>query len=145
MTGITQKDLWELYHDRLGLVGAVEPSEIWVRTSTEDRTMQVAGAMLAAMDPLVAGLPWPVYTEPASVSPCSRVSDMLNLLNNLTRHPDRLSRPSISMSRRDCGARSIPIRASLDGSPRRKCVSQSASGHCLWHSWAQCLGQLVCV
>jgi hypothetical protein len=34
--------------------------------------MQVAGAMLAAMDPLVAGLPWPVYTQPASVCPRSR-------------------------------------------------------------------------
>ena len=34
--------------------------------------MQVAGAMLAAMDPLVAGLPWPVYTQPASVRLRSR-------------------------------------------------------------------------
>ncbi|KAH8988416.1 phosphoglycerate mutase-like protein [Lactarius akahatsu] len=45
------KDLWELYHARLGLVSAPRPrpDEVWVRTSTEDRTMQVAGAMLAAM------------------------------------------------------------------------------------------------
>ncbi|KAH9993436.1 phosphoglycerate mutase-like protein [Russula vinacea] len=61
------QDLWELYHDHLGFVRGVDPREIWVRTSTEDRTMQVAGAMLAAMDPLVAGLPWPVYTQPASI------------------------------------------------------------------------------
>ncbi|KAH9957830.1 histidine phosphatase superfamily [Russula dissimulans] len=61
------KDLWELYHDRLGLLCAVDPAEIWVRTSTEDRTMQVAGAMLAAMDPNVAGQPWTVYTQPASI------------------------------------------------------------------------------
>ena len=85
MIGITQKDLWELYHDHLGLIRAVDPSEIWVRTSTEDRTMQVAGAMLAAMDPLVAGQPWPVYTQPASVCPCSRLSAMLN---DLTHRPD---------------------------------------------------------
>ncbi|KAF8498089.1 phosphoglycerate mutase-like protein [Russula emetica] len=61
------KDLWELYHGHLGFLRAVDPNEIWVRTSTEDRTMQVAGAMLAAMDPFVAGLPWPVYTQPASI------------------------------------------------------------------------------
>ncbi|KAI9463914.1 phosphoglycerate mutase-like protein [Russula earlei] len=61
------KDLWELYHDRLGFLSAVDPAEIWVRTSTEDRTMQVAGAMLAAMDPSVAGQPWTVYTQPASI------------------------------------------------------------------------------
>jgi 2-phosphoxylose phosphatase len=67
-----QQDLWELYHDHLGFLRAVDPNEIWVRTSTEDRTMQVAGAMLAAMDPFVAGLPWPVYTQPASVRPRSR-------------------------------------------------------------------------
>ncbi|KAF8264862.1 histidine phosphatase superfamily [Lactarius quietus] len=60
------KDLWELYHARLGLVSAyVGPEEVWVRTSTEDRTMQVAGAMLGAMD---AGAgPWTVYTQPSSI------------------------------------------------------------------------------
>lgn len=83
-----QKDLWELYHDHLGLVHAVDPSEIWVRTSTEDRTMQVAGAMLAAMDPLVAGLPWPVYTQPASARSRSRPSAMSALFNDLYRQPD---------------------------------------------------------
>lgn len=61
------KDLWELYHHHLGFLRAVDPNEIWVRTSTEDRTMQVAGAMLAAMDPFIAGSPWPVYTQPASI------------------------------------------------------------------------------
>jgi hypothetical protein len=81
--GTTQQDLWELYHDHLGFVRAVDPTEIWVRTSTEDRTMQVAGAMLAAMDPLVAGLLWPVYTQPASVRPRSRPP-----LNNSPHHPD---------------------------------------------------------
>ena len=69
---VKQQDLWELYHDHLGFLRVVDPNEIWVRTSTEDRTMQVAGAMLAAMDPFVTGLPWPVYTQPASVRPCSR-------------------------------------------------------------------------
>ncbi|KAH9966321.1 phosphoglycerate mutase-like protein [Lactifluus volemus] len=61
------RDLWELYHDHLGFLNVVDPSEIWVRTSTQDRTMQVAGAMLAAMDPQRAGQPWTVYTQPASI------------------------------------------------------------------------------
>ncbi|KAH8989038.1 phosphoglycerate mutase-like protein [Lactarius hatsudake] len=64
------KDLWELYHARLGLVSAPRPrpDEVWVRTSTEDRTMQVAGAMLAAMGAGTdAGRPWAVYTQPSSV------------------------------------------------------------------------------
>jgi hypothetical protein len=46
---------------------AVDPTEIWVRTSTEDRTFQVAGAMLAAMQPCASGQPWKVHTQPASV------------------------------------------------------------------------------
>jgi hypothetical protein len=63
-----KKDLWELYHDRLGFLAAVDPAEIWVRTSTEDRTLQVAGAMLSAMNPRISGQPWNVHTQPASVS-----------------------------------------------------------------------------
>ena len=43
-----------------------------MRTSTEDRTMQVAGAILAVMDPLVAGLPWPVYCT-SKPPPCVHV------------------------------------------------------------------------
>ncbi|KAH9017569.1 phosphoglycerate mutase-like protein, partial [Lactarius pseudohatsudake] len=64
------KDLWELYHARLRLVSAPRPrpDEVWVRTSTEDRTMQVAGAMLAAMGAGTdAGRPWAVYTQPSSI------------------------------------------------------------------------------
>jgi len=67
-----KQDLWELYHDRLEFLTAVDPTEIWVRTSTEDRTLQVAGAMLAAMDPRASGKPWKVHTQPASV--CNTVA-----------------------------------------------------------------------
>jgi hypothetical protein len=45
----------------------VDPTEILVRTSTEDRALQTAGAVLAAMDPCVSGQPWNVYTQPTSV------------------------------------------------------------------------------
>jgi hypothetical protein len=37
--------------------------------------MQVAGAMLAAMDPQRAGQPWTVYTQPASVRPSLNLFD----------------------------------------------------------------------
>src|SRR5260370_1424892 len=46
---------------------------------------------------------------------------------------------------RDCLARSIPGRASVDGPPQSERVSQGAFGRRLWHSWARRLGQLVCV
>lgn len=67
-----KQDLWELYHDRLEFLTVVDPTEIWLRTSTEDRTLQVAGAILAAMDPRASGKPWNVHTQPASV--CSTVA-----------------------------------------------------------------------
>ena len=44
---------------------APRPDEVQVRTSTEDRTMQVAGAVLGAMG--TGTWPWAAYTQPSSV------------------------------------------------------------------------------
>ncbi|KAI0262811.1 phosphoglycerate mutase-like protein [Gloeopeniophorella convolvens] len=60
-------DLWGVYHGKLGFLREVSQDEIWVRTSTEDRTMQTAGALLAAMDARIAGQRWPVHTQPSSI------------------------------------------------------------------------------
>jgi 2-phosphoxylose phosphatase len=87
---VCAQDLWELYHDRLGFLDAVDPCEIWIRTSTEDRTMQVAGAMLAAMDPQRAGQPWAVHTQPASVRPPHNPRSAHKLITHATKKIDSL-------------------------------------------------------
>jgi len=79
-----------------------------VRTSTEDRTMQVAGAMLAAMDPFVAGLPWPVYTQPASVR--SRSRRRPRWTHTTTNHT---SPPRLTLSSRHIRAPPQPLCARL--------------------------------
>ncbi|KAI0289333.1 histidine phosphatase superfamily [Russula brevipes] len=58
------KDLWELYHTRLGFLRAVDPSEIRVRTTYFDRTKHVASGVLAGMDPSTTRRPWPVHAQP---------------------------------------------------------------------------------
>ena len=42
------RDLWELYHDCLGLLRSVDPSEINVRTTYVDSTKHVASGVFAA-------------------------------------------------------------------------------------------------
>ncbi|KAI0040100.1 phosphoglycerate mutase-like protein [Auriscalpium vulgare] len=61
------KDFWAVYHHKLGFLRSVDQSEIWVRTSTEDRTMQVASGMLFGMDPATAERSWPVFTQPSTI------------------------------------------------------------------------------
>ena len=46
----------------------VTPSNIYVRTSTEDRTYQVAGGMLFGMDPKTQNVQWQVHVQPSTVS-----------------------------------------------------------------------------
>lgn len=48
----------------------MNPNDIYVRTSTEDRTYEVAGGMLFGIDPAIEGKSFKVFTEPASVSTC---------------------------------------------------------------------------
>jgi hypothetical protein len=142
-----KKDLWELYHDRLGFLVAVDPTEIRVRTSTEDRTLQVAGAMLAAMDPRVSGRPWKVHTQPASVRDAvnpprlrpSRTTDQCCAATLL----DRLDGPGVPMPRRGRGARRVPSRAGVDDALADERIAQGASRRSLCHCRAQRMGQVV--
>ncbi|KAH9976993.1 phosphoglycerate mutase-like protein [Russula compacta] len=90
------RDLWELYHSRLGFLRVVDHHEIRVRTSTEDRTMQVAAMMLAAMDPSTAGQPWFVHTQPASIDslvpayPCPTADAVRNAFQAVPAWTDHL-------------------------------------------------------
>lgn len=67
------QDFWSVYHDKLGFLANVNTEDIHVRTTTEVRTHQVAGGILFGMDPATAEIPWPVYTQPGSVSGSSLV------------------------------------------------------------------------
>jgi hypothetical protein len=60
----SRKDLWELYHGRLGFLRAVDPSEIGVRTTCIDRTKHVASGVLAGMDPSTARRSWAAHAQP---------------------------------------------------------------------------------
>ncbi|KAG6372592.1 phosphoglycerate mutase-like protein [Boletus reticuloceps] len=61
------QDFWSVYHDKLGFLNTVDPRDIHVRTSTEVRTHQVAGAILYGMDPSTIGRQWPIYTQPQNI------------------------------------------------------------------------------
>ncbi|KAH9956432.1 histidine phosphatase superfamily [Russula dissimulans] len=61
------KDLWEVYHHRLGFLRTVDPSEIGVRTTYIDRTKHVASGVLAGMDPSTTTRPWPVHAQPQRI------------------------------------------------------------------------------
>lgn len=61
------QDFWSVYHDTLGFLETVNQNDILVRTSTEDRTIQVAGGVLFGMDPETATQTWKVVTQPSPV------------------------------------------------------------------------------
>lgn len=61
------QDLISVYKGFLGPEG-VSPSTINIRTSNEDRTYQVAGALLYGMDPSTKDVLWPVHVQPSNVS-----------------------------------------------------------------------------
>ncbi|KAK7684387.1 hypothetical protein QCA50_012334 [Cerrena zonata] len=61
------KDFWSVYANKLGLLKSVNEKDIFVRTSTETRTFQVAGGMLEGMDPSSKGKQFPVVTQPGNI------------------------------------------------------------------------------
>ncbi|KZS89478.1 phosphoglycerate mutase-like protein [Sistotremastrum niveocremeum HHB9708] len=62
------KDLISVYHDFLAGEGSgVTPENIHIRTSNEDRTYQVAGALLYGMDTSTKDVLWPVYVQPSNI------------------------------------------------------------------------------
>ncbi|KAI0698791.1 phosphoglycerate mutase-like protein [Earliella scabrosa] len=61
------KDFWSVYHHELGFLTSVTEKDIFIRTSTETRTFQVAGGLLSGMDPARAGKLFPVTTQPSPI------------------------------------------------------------------------------
>jgi hypothetical protein len=65
--GIPQ-DFWDVYHKKLGFLNVVDDKHLYVRTSTETRTFQVAGGMLYGMDPNVQNKSFKVHNQPGNAS-----------------------------------------------------------------------------
>ncbi|KIJ59604.1 hypothetical protein HYDPIDRAFT_33044 [Hydnomerulius pinastri MD-312] len=61
------QDFWSVYHHKLGFLEHVNQEDIYVRTTTEVRTYQVAGGLLYGMDPSTVKQRWPVYTQPENI------------------------------------------------------------------------------
>lgn len=61
------QDFWNVYHTKLGFLEDINEEDIYIRTSTETRTHQVAGGLLYGMDPATAGRTFKIHTQPANV------------------------------------------------------------------------------
>ncbi|KAI0743062.1 phosphoglycerate mutase-like protein [Daedaleopsis nitida] len=61
------KDFWSVYGHELGFLSSVNEKDIFIRTSTETRTFQVASGLLVGMDPAMKGKPFPVTTQPSPI------------------------------------------------------------------------------
>jgi hypothetical protein len=74
------QDFWDVYHKKLGLLNKVgegrDEDELYIRTSTETRTFQVAGGMLYGMDPSRGGNPFKVHNQPNTVSTAPQPSNI---------------------------------------------------------------------
>jgi hypothetical protein len=103
-------------------------------------------AYTSRRDPLVAGLPWPVYTQPTSVRPYSCPSAMLDPLDDLppstqieTLIPAHAC-PAVAAVREAFQA--VPAWTDhLEANASLK-ARDRASRCRLWHGWARQLGQL---
>jgi hypothetical protein len=62
------QDFASVYTDKLKFFKDVNPNDIWVRTSTEDRTYQVAGGILYGIDASLDQQVFKVHNEPATVN-----------------------------------------------------------------------------
>ncbi|KAI8996247.1 phosphoglycerate mutase-like protein [Trametes punicea] len=61
------QDFWSVYHEELDFLPSVNEKDIFIRTSTETRTFQVASGLLVGMDPGMATKTFPVTTQPSPI------------------------------------------------------------------------------
>lgn len=62
-----KQDFWSVYHGKLGFLQHVDERELYIRTSTETRTHQVAGGFLFGMDRSMLDRSFKIHTQPANV------------------------------------------------------------------------------
>jgi hypothetical protein len=63
--GIYQ-DFWAVYHKKLRFLKNVDEKDIFIRTSTETRTSQVAGGLLFGMDSSSVRGSFKVHNQPGN-------------------------------------------------------------------------------
>ncbi|EIN05099.1 phosphoglycerate mutase-like protein [Punctularia strigosozonata HHB-11173 SS5] len=63
------QDFWSVYSHKLGFLKTVNQKDMYIRTSTEDRTQQVASGLLFGMDPNIvkSSKKWPLRTQPSNI------------------------------------------------------------------------------
>jgi len=115
------QDFWSIYAKKLGFLSSVNQKDIFVRTSTETRTFQVAGGMLTGMDPEMPTKTFPVTTQPSTIDsivpnyPCSKANDIRNAYQSVPAWTDHLQA-------------NAPLKARLD-------ATLGTAGLADWASW----------
>ncbi|KAI0683289.1 phosphoglycerate mutase-like protein [Cytidiella melzeri] len=90
------QDYWSVYSKELGLLQSVNENDIFVRTSVETRTMQVASGLLAGFDPSFATKTFPVTTQPSPIDsippnyPCNTANNVRNAYQSVPAWTDHL-------------------------------------------------------
>ncbi|KAH8092212.1 phosphoglycerate mutase-like protein [Cristinia sonorae] len=83
------RDFWSVYSKKLGFLHSVNDRDLFIRTSTETRTFEVAGGMLAGMDPRMVNKDFPVHTLPSNIDnippsySCPRADAIRNAYQNV--------------------------------------------------------------
>ncbi|KAF8484365.1 phosphoglycerate mutase-like protein [Gautieria morchelliformis] len=101
------KDFASVYIDKLKFLQNINAKDIWVRTTTEDRTYQVAGGMLYGMDNSVDNQPFKVHNEPASIDslvpsyPCPNADNIRNQYQSVPAWFDHLNQNADLKARLD--------------------------------------------
>ncbi|KIP12191.1 hypothetical protein PHLGIDRAFT_62597 [Phlebiopsis gigantea 11061_1 CR5-6] len=90
------KDFWSVYSGKIGFLNSVNEKDIFLRTSVETRTMQVASGLLVGMDKSMATKTFPVTTQPSPIDsippnyPCNKASDVRNAYQSVPAWNDHL-------------------------------------------------------
>jgi len=91
------KDFAAVYMDKLNFLKTIDENDIWIRTSTEDRTYQVAGGWLYGMKPSLDNVPFKVRNEPATIDSlvpsysCPNADNLRNQYQSIPAWTDHLN------------------------------------------------------
>ncbi|KAI0369550.1 phosphoglycerate mutase-like protein [Pilatotrama ljubarskyi] len=101
------QDFWSVYNRELGLLTSVNERDIFIRTSTETRTIQVASGLLVGMDPRMSTKTFPVTTQPSPIDsippsyPCPKADAIRSAFQSVPAWTDHLEANAILKARLD--------------------------------------------
>ncbi|KAI0772316.1 phosphoglycerate mutase-like protein [Trametes elegans] len=101
------QDFWSVYSRELGFLKSVNERDIFIRTSTETRTFQVASGLLVGMDPRMATKSFPVTTQPSPIDsippsyPCPHADAIRDAFQSVPAWTDHLEANADLKSRLD--------------------------------------------